>query len=119
MLALLSNKYIVYAGLALIAIAVGFTYFKIWEANLKQQALLEFNNTQLEQVVAEQKKFNENLKALSAAQKVVLETMNKNNEELANRLQPLEEYLNSDEAVKESKGSSEVLKKTIRGLGGK
>jgi len=115
---MLANKYVVYGVLALIAIAVATTYIVMWKASIKQEALLQFNNTQLEQVVQEQKKLNTNLKALSESSKVILDTMNQKNDELSTKLGGLEDYLKEEE-TKPSASSSEVLKRTIRELGGK
>jgi Tfp pilus assembly protein PilN len=115
---MLPNKYVVYGILALIAIAVGTTYFIMWKASIKQQALLEFNNKQLEQVIEEQKLFNENMKALSASSKVIIETMSQKNEEVSTKLKNLEDYLTEQES-KQTTESSEVLKRTIIELGGK
>ena len=113
------NKYAVYAVIALIVVAVATTYILMWKHSIRQQALLEFNNKQLEQVIKDQQKFMSDMKTINDNQRTIIDSMNKQNEEFSNQLKDLEGYLGSDVGNKDSEPSSEVLKKTIKQLGGK
>ena len=112
------NKYIVYIIIAGLSIAGIIGYLAIWRHNIRQQAMLEFNNKQLEQVVKDQQNVIKQLKDIENIQQNVVDSLNKNNEDLNNRLSNLETYLNSDEANKDSRPSSKVLKNTIKELSG-
>lgn len=110
------NKYIVYGVLALIATAVITTYVLMWKHSIRQQALLEFNNKQLEQVVKDQQTFIKNMQEIQSLQKKTIDDINIKNAELQSKLNGIETYLDSDAAVNDSKESSDVLKKTIQEL---
>lgn len=112
------NKYVLYGALALIAITILTTAYFSWKNSIKQEALLEFNNKQLEEVIAEQKKTNENMKIIHDRSKELIDTMNKKNDELDQKFKNFQDFL-SEEESKPSPESSEVLKRTIRELGGK
>ena len=113
------NKYIVYAIIAGIAITILSTYVLMWKHNVRQQALLEFNNKQLEQVLKDQQKFIIDMNKISEDQKTIVNDLTKKNDQLADQLRDLNEYLTSDQANTDSQASSKVLKNTIKTLGGK
>lgn len=112
------NKYVLYGALALIAITIITGAYFSWKAAIKQEALLEFNNKQLQEVVAEQQKTNQNMKIITERSKEIVDTMNKKNEELDLKFKNFQDFL-SEEESKPSPESSDVLKRTIRELGGK
>lgn len=111
------DKYVIYGILAAITIAVFSTFVIMWKSSIKQSALLEYNNKQLETVMKEQQKFIDNMNKIYNVQKETLDLMNKKNNELADQLQDIEIYLNSDQTNKEDRPSSNILKETIKKLG--
>lgn len=113
------NKYVVYGVIAAIAIAILSTYVIMWKANIRKQALLEFNNKQLEQTIKDQQKFIADMKAISDKQKLALDTIQKENEALQTKLQDVENYLNSPETQAADRAASEILKRTMKELSGK
>jgi Tfp pilus assembly protein PilN len=113
------SKYTVYAIIAGIAITILSTYVLMWKHNIRQQALLEFNNKQLEQVIKDQQKFMIDMNKISEDQKIIVNDLNKKNDQLSDQLRDLNVYLTSDQANKDSQDSSKVLKNTIKILGGK
>lgn len=114
------NKYVIYAIAAAIFLAVATTYVLMWKHSIRQQALLEFNNKQLEQIIKDQQEFMAKMKELSKNQEIVLEDLKKKNEELSTKLSDIDNYLNTEETKPENNGqSSTVLKNTFKGLGAK
>lgn len=111
------NKYIVYAIIAAIAIAILTTYVIMWKASIRQQALLEFNNKQLEQIIKDQQTFLKQMNEVNEKQKQILQDLTKKNDELNSKLTDIESYLNSEESTKDNRESSNVLKETFRQLG--
>jgi len=95
--------------------AITITYFT-WKHSIEKQALLEFNNKQLEQTLKDQKIINDNLNKLNDDQKKIIDDLTTKNQQLINSLDNLNKYLNSDEAKKDDKKSSDILKKTIEEL---
>ena len=111
------NKYIVYAIIAAIAIAILTTYVLMWKASIHQQALLEFNNKQLEQIIKDQQTFLKQMNEVNEKQKQILQDLTKKNDELNSKLTDIENYLNSEESTKDNRESSNILKETFRQLG--
>lgn len=112
------NKYVVYVIVAVTVLAVASTAILMWKASIRREALLEFNNKQLEQTVKEQQKFLEDMKAVNANQKKIIDDMTTKNEELSKQLKSIEDFLDSDEAKKNDRESSDLLKRTIKELSG-
>ena len=112
------NKYIVYGVLALLATAFLTAYVLMWKASIRREALLEFNNNQLERTIKDQETFITNLKTLNESQKKIIAETQKRNEEISKQLADIEIYLNSEEAKKNDRPSSVVIRETIRRLSG-
>jgi uncharacterized protein YoxC len=112
------NKYIVYVAIALIATAIISTYVLMWKANIRKQALLEFNNKQLEQTIRDQEKFISDMRKITEQQRSILAETQKKNEELAKQVAGIEDYLSSEQTRKDDRPASTILKETIRRLSG-
>ena len=111
------NKYIIYSIGILLLIATISTYIITWKHNIRQQALLEFNQKQMELVIEEQKKFNQQTKDLKELSAQILTSVDQTNKELQKKIDSVNEYLNSPEVIKEDKASSEILQETLKRLG--
>jgi len=115
--ALLGSKIVRYfLFITVIITAITIAYFT-WKHSIEKQALLEFNNKQLEQTLKDQKIINDNLNKLNDDQKKIIDDLTTKNQQLINSLDNLNKYLNSDEAKKDDKTSSDILKRTIEELG--
>lgn len=110
------NKIIIYIVGAVLAIAVVTGAYFYWKHSIKKQAQLEFDNKQLEQVVKDQKQTLDQLLKINKNQEDIIAGLNKQNDDLKNKLSDLDGYLNSDQARKDDRLSSNVLKKTIQDL---
>jgi len=112
------NKYILYAILTGIAIAIISTYVIMWKSGIRKQALLEFNNQQLQQTISDQELYITNMKLLNESQNAILDNIKKQNESMSKQLADIEDYLNSEEAKKNDRPASPIIKETIRRLSG-
>jgi uncharacterized coiled-coil protein SlyX len=112
------NKYVIYAVGAVVAALIILGYVAMWKASIKREALLQFNNEQLEQTLKEQSQTMENLKAVNTNQKLIIEQMNSKNEELSDKLKSVEDYLDSEETRKNNRPASVILKHTVKELSG-
>jgi len=121
-------------AIALVALAVGYLGWS-YKTSIEQAAILEQKNAQLEQIANErQKRLEENDKINHDQLNIIDEVKNKN-DELNQKLEKLEDYLNSEhgrqDSIKEcvvinkdgtrtvhksGPESSEILKRTIREL---
>ena len=119
-------------AIALVAIAVGYSNKILEEQNL---AILEQKNAQLEQIAQERQKRLEETDKINKDQLNIIEENRIKTEELNQKLEDLETYLNSEQGKKDSikecivinkdgsktvhktgPESSEILKRTIREL---
>lgn len=110
------NKWVIYiAGFLIIAAMVvgGYLY---WKHNVTTTAQLKFNNQQLEQTVKDQEAFIAQTKALSDIQNQLVIELNDKNVELSGKLIDIDNFLNSPEAEKTNRESSDVIKETIKRL---
>ncbi len=104
-------------GIIILIVVLTGGYFW-WKHSVKQEALLEWNKNQQEQVVKEQKELIEDLTEVAQTQKVILDEVRKRNDFLEKRFSELEIYLNRPDTVKKYKNtqSSDVLKRTFKEL---
>jgi hypothetical protein len=111
------NKYIVYAVIVTIAISIFSTFVLMWRNSIKQQALLEANNRQLNQIVEDQQRFIIQMDAVNGLQQQTIELLNKKNDDLKQDMDTVKRFLESKEAEKKDQPASEIVKDVIRRLG--
>ena len=102
-----------FAGVGIIALV---SLYFMWVNKVKQEALLEYKNAQIEEQIKEQKVVNEKLAKVNADSQIVIKNLNATNEELTKRFAGVSVYLNSPKAKTDSRKSSDVLKNTIKDL---
>jgi len=100
-----------------IAAAVALTgiYF-FWKHNVEQQALLEYNQRQLEQSLADQQKLKQDLAAISQKQDEIIRQSEEDKKAYEGKLNTVSDFLDSTATKKIDKPSSDVLKKTVKQL---
>ena len=113
------GKIQLYLIVAVIVISSLAGIYLSWKSSIETQALMEFNAKQMDQIIEDQKKFNDQLSQINQNQQQIIDDMKKKNDELDRRLGDLNGYLTSEQAKRESRPSSEVLKRTFRQLSGK
>ena len=91
------------------------TYYS-WKGSIEKQALLEFNQKQIEQNLKDQKDFLAKQKVLNEQQEHVTRKLLEKNNELNAQAANINKYLNSQEARQSNRPSSDILKKTIEQL---
>lgn len=117
MIKLLFGRVLSYVGIAIIASTIlGGAYWG-WKRQIEQQALLEYNQQQLEQIIKDQELFYQKMAVIEQKQQEILNDLDKKNREIAIKLKDLEKYLNSPEVKKLNRPASEIIKNTIRKLG--
>jgi hypothetical protein len=110
------NKWVIYAiGLVVGVVSLAGVYL-FWKHNITAAAQLRFNNKQLEQTIKDKDQFIANLERLSKLNEEAIVELNKQKGELDVKFKDLQDYLNSEEARKDDRDSSQVLKKTIEKL---
>lgn len=97
------------------AAAVIFVYFW-WEHSIEQRAILKFNQSQIEQVLKDQKELSEKMTHVRNLQDEIIENEKKFKESIDKKLSGINYFLSSEEARKLDRPASEILKKTVREL---
>lgn len=113
------NKYIVYGLIAFVSITIFGTFVLMWKNAIEQRTIAEFNRQQVEIVLKQQQAFNEQMQDINKNQLALLEELQTRNKELQDKLDGIQNYLDSDEAKKSDRASSEVLKRVIEQISGK
>jgi len=97
------------------AIAIIGIYF-FWKHNVEQQALMEYNQRQLEQVIQDQQRFQQKMQEVENKQKTIENDLAVQNDQVNKTLSTVTEYLDSKAAKKQDKPASDIFKKTITEL---
>lgn len=94
------------------AAALGLYFW--WQNTIEQNALLRFNQSQMEEVVKNQKKVAEALSDIRQIQDQIIENEKQFKQNLDKKLSGINDFLNSEEAKKLDRPSSEILKRTVK-----
>jgi Sec-independent protein translocase protein TatA len=110
-----------YIGMALLVgylIAMVWGALKLRDAGVRREALMEFNRKQMELVLQEQqeqKKRWENFEQNVLPK--LFESITKEIQDTQKKVDSVEGYLSSEEANKEDRPASEIIKEVLRRLG--
>jgi uncharacterized protein HemX len=110
------GKIPLYLSIGAFVIGLLTTVYFGWKRQVEQQALLEFNQRQLEQVIRDQQQFVEKMRRVEQSQKEIEGELAKQNAEVDNALKNIDAYLLSPEARGADRPSSLVLKNTVNQL---
>jgi uncharacterized membrane protein len=105
---------IIIGGILLIGLLSGVYYS--WRSSITRQALLEYNQKQLEQTLKDQEEFRLKMQAIQKNQEELIKKNREDKKEFDDKMASARSYLESDEAKKEDRSSSQVLKQTIKKL---
>ena len=100
-----------------IAVAVLLTgFYFYWKHNVEQQALMEYNQKQLEQSIEDQNKIKETLVAIETNQQQIIKQSEQDKVAYEQKLGTVTDYLDSSATKKSDKPSSDILKQTVKQL---
>jgi Tfp pilus assembly protein PilN len=100
--------------IAVAVILTGFYFY--WKHSVEQQALMEYNQRQLEQSIADQNKLKETLSAIEQKQQEIIKQNEQDKVAYEQKLGTVTDYLDSSAAKKTDKPSSDILKQTVKQL---
>lgn len=109
-------KPLAYVLLFLAVSGGGWFAYSHWVHNIKQEQIKDDKNAQLEQMAKDIQDLKKKTDALDDANTAILVELNKKNTEARDTHDRVSSYINSPEAKKSDRESSEVLKETIRRL---
>ena len=97
------------------AVALVGIYF-FWKHNVEQQALMEYNQKQLEQSIEDQKKMREALDDIGKKQAEIIRQSEEDKKAYEQRLSVVNDYLDSKEVRVSDRPASDILKNTVKQL---
>lgn len=97
------------------AVALVGIYF-FWKHNVEQQALMEYNQKQLEQSIEDQKKMREALDDIGKKQAEIIRQSEEDKKAYEQRLSIVNDYLDSKEVRVSDRPASDILKNTVKQL---
>lgn len=110
------SKILIYIFIGFISIgSLGITYYT-WKSSIKKQALMEYNQKQLEQLLEDKEEYIRIQKALVEEQEIEKKKLTEENEKLNIKINEINDFLDSVEAKKADRPSSIILKRTIENL---
>ena len=105
------NKITLYLFIAIFALGAATTTYYVWKRNVQHQALLEFNQRQLEQTAKDRAEFVRQQQEIATQQAEAARALNQQNDALNRRMGSIDRFLNSSQA--QDRPASDILKQTI------
>ena len=87
-----------------------------WKRSVEQQALMEFNQKQMEQTLRDQQEFLAKQQSIARQQAESAAALEEQNRKLSQKISSVNSYLTSAAAKSSDRPSSEVLKQTVKQL---
>jgi hypothetical protein len=87
-----------------------------WRSSIEREALLEYNQKQIEQAIKDQQEFKAKMDAIQASQDEILAKNKAEREAFDAKMKAADDYLNSTDTQKSDRAASDVLKKTVNRL---
>jgi hypothetical protein len=113
---LIGNKLIIYIFIGVTLFGSAISLYYLWKRDVERQALLEFNQKQMEQSLKDQQEFLRNQEIISKAQQEATQDLLIENQKITRKLGSVSTYLNSADAKSNDRPASDILKKTIEQL---
>jgi len=110
------KKIWIYLGGALFLFVTVSGAYLAWQRSIERNALLRFNQTQLEQTLREQEEFMKRQRILEDEQRTIARQLHQENQRLRSRVDSIQTILNSPEFSAADRPASEILRRTIQEL---
>jgi len=97
------------------AVAIIGIYF-FWKHSIEQQALMEYNQNQLQQSIEDQRKMREALDDIGKKQAEIIKQSEEDKKVYEQKLGNVTDYLDSKEVKVSDRPASDILKNTVKQL---
>lgn len=105
-----------YAIIAVVGFALLTGIYYSWRKGIERQALLEFNQRQLEQTLKDQEEFRRKMKEIQQSQEDLIRKNEEDKKAFESQIENVRGYIDSEEVKKIDRPASPILKETIRKL---
>lgn len=106
----------IYAIVAFVVIGTLTATYYSWKKSIEQQALLEFNQKQLEQTMADQAEFRRRMQEITDKQEEIIKKTNEDRKAFEDKINGAQAFIESEEARKADRPASSLLKETVKRL---
>lgn len=110
------SKVIIYVFIAFTVVGSCLGIYYAWKRDVERQALMEFNQRQMEQSLKDQQEFMKKQEKISRAQQEAARELVEENQKISRKIGSVTGYLSSADAKKSDRPASDVLKNTIEQL---
>lgn len=93
-----------------------FGIYSYWKNSIEQEALMEYNQKQLEQSIEDQKRMKAALDEIQQKQADIIRQNEEDKRAYDQKLSVVDSTLDSEKTKKEDRPSSEILKNTVKQL---
>ena len=104
----------IFGAIILFGVMSGFYYS--WRRNIEREALLQYNQAQIEQNVKDQQAMREKLQAMEKKQQEIEAQNTADKETFKNKMESINKDIDSNNSKEKDKPSSDILKRTISQL---
>jgi hypothetical protein len=111
----MSRIYIYAIAAFVVFSALTATYYS-WRKGIERQALLEYNQKQLEQNVADQAEFRRKMQEIAKKQEEIIQKNTEERKAFEDKILNAQTYIDSEEARKSDRPASNILKETVKRL---
>lgn len=106
----------VYAVIGLLVFSALTGIYYSWRKGIERQALLEFNQKQLEQTMADQAEFRRKMQEIADKQEEIIKRNAEDRKAFEDKINAAQSYVESEEARKSDRPASDLLKETVKRL---
>ena len=106
-----------YAVAGLLAVGTLGLMYKLHNDGIRREALANYNKTQLEETVKNQKETIDLMKRIETLSNETSAALIKQREEIDLKMSEIKDYLDTPEAKTSDRGASKVIENTLRKLG--
>ena len=110
------SKIIIYVFIAFTLIGSIFGIYYAWKRDIERQALMDFNQKQMEQSLKDQQDFLKKQEKISKVQQEAARDLLEENQKISKKLGSVSTYLGSADAKRNDRSASDVLKNTVEEL---
>ena len=107
------NRIIIFTVIVFISFGTLSGIYYSWRKGVEREALLEFNQKQLEQTVKDNEDYQRQLKEIQDNQEAIIQRNEEDKRNFETKMKDATDYLEKTETQKLDRQASEVLKKTV------
>ena len=106
----------IYAIVAVVVLGTLTGTYYSWRKGIERQALLEYNQKQLEQNMADQAEYRRKMQEITKKNEEIVKKSAEERKAFEDKINEAQSYIDSEEARKSDRPASNILKETVKRL---